>query len=189
MIAGLIVTVVSSPVAAQLRSQFDTRPVAPRDIARISLGSANGEPGDIVSTPLAFSPPSSMQIGSVEVTITFDSTNLHFEKAEPGPNVNLASEIHMNTSETGAGQSVLTIRASVPAGTAKGIPRGTLGDLKFRIDESAAPVFVTVKLNPPAKVTEIGSKTPLSFDRVRTSDAEIFISAVGGLPGCFFFTH
>jgi len=148
-----------------------------------------------VSVPISVSPARNTQIAALKLVVTFDSTNLKFEKLDRGnaaefANADVTSELRTSVNPDGKGTSVLTIKASLTsaAPSARGIPAGLLGNLRFRIDDDSDGA--TIYLEPSVEATEVGSNSPLPADRVRTEEGIVYVLAPGGIGfGCFFFTH
>ena len=178
--------------AAAAQSENQKGELDPKTTTRVALASTAGTPGTSVVVPVYFTPAEGVEVGSLQLDVSFVSVNLKFEKVERGPaaesgNLDLTAQVKSEKNEKGIESSKLTILTSFPEPPKKGIPTGLLAYLTFRIggDVKASSISLTTS----AEAKPIGSDTILK--QLRTFDTKVEILAPGTLPltACFFFSH
>jgi len=202
ILSGVLIAVAAAPVVvAQSTNRPTASPASAPSLAddrkatpQITLGTTSADPGDTATVPITFKPGQGTGIRSLKLTVVFRSTILKFDRLVRGPNADakkmeVTLEDHVTSGEGRDEYSTLIIRAVVPPGEPEqsGLPSGVLGNMVFRVDPDSDGAIVD--LNTTVEATESGSVSPLPTQKVRVTDGEVFVTAPGGVPGCFFFTH
>ncbi len=176
------------------RNSQDNTPIDAKTTTRVALGNNSGAPGASVPIPIYFIPAEGVEVGRLQLDVTFVSVNMKFDKLDPGlaaelGKLKLASDVKLGKNDKGVETSTVTVLVSLPSDPPpdKGIRSGLLGYITLRISMTDRPAKIS--LHGSAEAAELESGKPLK--NVRTSDAEVEILAPGQLPAiaCFFFTH
>ena len=191
MLLGLTATTwLATGVVAQEQAPEDSE----GEIARVSLGMASGNAGEVIVVPLYFTPTESVEVGRLELVITYVSVNLKFSKldlatAAGAAGVDLHSGLKDIKNKDGTDSQVLNIVTSVSSSkpSQKGIPRGVLAYVTLQISTDARSASIT--LRGSGEVGELGSNQPLKKLKSFETKVDVFGSGAQPLITCFFFTH
>lgn len=180
---------------ASPESAFGQEPAGPSgegSTVRVALGSASGEPGNIVVVPVYFTPAAGARVGRLKIRVSFVSANLKFDKLETGiaaeiGNVTLAHDLTVDRNDRGVESSTLSLEAAAPDSADRGIPPGLLAYVQLRLNAGARPA--TIILRATVEATETGTGRQLEI--VQSPDATVEVIAPGSQPAvvCFFFAH
>ena len=133
-------------------------------------------------------------MGYLKLNVNFVSRNLKFARVEKGiaaqfGHVDLHDEIKDSKNDQGLEISDLTIETSftTPEPPPNGINSGLLAYINFKINESAGPAEITLRIS--AEGRELGTDRPIqNFD---LGEGQVKVNAEGSQPAllCFFFSH
>lgn len=159
-------------------------------VTRIALRGSSGMPGSLVAVPIYFTPAQGVEVGSIELKVSFVSANLKFDKFQPGVAIELGdlkweNDVSTAKDETGAETTSLKIR--ILPSSSKGIPEGLLGYIILKIAETGRAA--KINLATTARATEFRSKQDLTSVQAVDARIEVLAPSTGPAVTCFFFSH
>lgn len=160
----------------------------PDGATTLSLGESAAPAGSPVVAPLTLSAAGGLEIGAVEVRLTFPTALLTFEKIEPS-GLSLAVDAVVQAevkAEPGGQSSTLLVKVFTAPGSGKALPSGLLAYVGFKIHESAKPE-TSIALALAAEALTAGEpRQPVT--PVAAANATIKV-ARPPVPACFFYMH
>ncbi len=171
------------PTYAGMRSQ-NLEPI------RVDLGEDRMLPGFAVTVPCFLSGPADIEVGRIEMEITFPHEQVAFEHVRKGLiSDQIKAEIitEVQVSDEDPGLSV--IKLTLTPGEATPIRPGFLFDLVFKIDPNVPMDSPPILLENQSRVYTF-SDSPEAVENVESQDG--FILAVSEAPpvvSCFFYMH
>jgi hypothetical protein len=151
----------------------------------IALGDASAAPGSAVVSPLSLSAPEPIHIRALEVRLTYDSSLLSFDKAEPsGLALGISAEVTAAVEESAdEGSSVLRLRIAAPS--ERELPPGPLAYIRFRIAQKALPeTAIAIRIEAVGQTAD----APGQAVTLDAAPGRIIVSAPP-VPACFFYMH
>ena len=171
------------PANAGMRSQT-LEPV------RVDLGEDRMLPGFAVTVPCFLSGPADVEVGKIEMEITFPHGQVAFEHVRRGLiSDQIKAEITTEVQISEVDPALSVIKLSVTAGGATPIFPGFLFDLVFKIDPTVPMDSPPIVLVNQTRVYTF-SDSPELVENVESQDG--FILAVSEAPpvvSCFFYMH
>lgn len=158
--------------------------------AKLTLGEPSAPPGSRVTVPLTLSVPESVNVGSLEIRLTFPKAQLTFTKVEPsGLAVGLDARVEA-TVENGpdAKSSTLRVRVATPgsAGERKPLPAGLLAYIGFTIAKTAKPDTTISLVHVATGLTTHSDPRPVTPLGIANGKINVTKPPV---PACFFYMH
>ena len=180
---SLLVLVGSMPAYAGMSSQT-LEPV------RVDLGEDRMLPGFAVTVPCFLSGPADVEVGKIEMEITFPHEQVAFEHVRRGLiSDQIKAEITTEVRISEVDPALSVIKLSLTAGEAIPISPGFLFDLVFKIDPNVPMDSPPIVLVNQTRVYTF-SDSPELVENVESQDG--FILAVSEAPpvvSCFFYMH
>ena len=165
------------------------RPQTPEPV-RVDLGEDRMLPGFAVTVPCFLSGTAEVEVGKIEMEITFPHEQVTFEHIRRGlisDQIKAKITTEVQVSEVDPALSV--IKLSLTAGEASPIVPGFLFDLVFKIDPDVPMDSPPILLGNESRVYTF-SDSPEAVENVESQDG--FILAVSEAPpvvSCFFYMH
>ena len=158
--------------------------------SKLTLGEPSAPPGSPVTVPLTLSVPESVNVGSLEIRLTFPKALLTFTKVEPsGLAVGLDARVEA-TVESGpdAKSSTLRVRVATPgnAGERKPLPAGLLAYIGFTIAKTAKPDTTISLVHVATARTTHSDPRPVTPLGIANGKINVTKPPV---PACFFYMH
>ncbi len=180
---SLLVLVGLMPAYAGMRPQT-LEPV------RVDLGEDRMLPGFAVTVPCFLSGPVEVEVGKIEMEITFPHGQVVFEHVRRGLiSDQIKAEITTEVQISEVDPALSVIKLSVTAGETTPIFPGFLFDLVFKIDPDVPMDSPPILLGNQSRVYTF-SDSPEAVKNVESQDG--FILAVSEAPpvvSCFFYMH
>ena len=159
--------------------------------SKLTLGEASGNPGSPVTVPLTLAAAESVNVGSVEMRVTYPKAQLTFNKVEPsGLSLGVDAKVEASVeSWSDAKSSTVRITLSTPpgeGGVRKPLPIGLLAYLGFTIAKTAKPE-TTIPLVHVATAASSDSE-PRPVAPLGVADGKIKVTT-RPVPACFFYMH
>ncbi len=171
------------PANAGMRSQT-LEPV------RVDLGEDRMLPGFAVTVPCFLSGPADVEVGKIEMEITFPHGQVAFEHVRRGLiSDQIKAEITTEVRISEVDPALSVIKLTLTAGEATPIFSGFLFDLVFKIDPKVPMDSPPIVLVNQTRVYTF-SDSPELVENVESQDG--FILAVSEAPpvvSCFFYMH
>ena len=158
---------------------------------KLTLGESSGLPGASVTVPLTLSAAESVNVGSVEMRLTYPKAQLTFNKVEPsGLSLGVDAKAEA-TVENGPDPKSSTVRVTLStppgeAGVRKPLPLGLLGYLGFTIAKTAKPETTISLVNVAAAATTDSEPRPIAPLAFANGKIKVTTRPV---PACFFYMH
>lgn len=154
----------------------------------LSLGEASASPGEPIVVPLTLSPAESVDVGTVEVRLTYPTAVLSFVKSEPsglalGTDATLEAEV---TAASDAKSSVLHVSVSAASGSGKPLPAGPLTYLTFKVSAEAKPETPIAMM---VTATAFTAGTPRRAVEPLVAPNPKITVAAPPVTACFFYMH
>jgi hypothetical protein len=147
-------------------------------------------PGYEVTVPCFLEAPDDVQVGRIELEVTFEHDKISFENVRPGlASDQIGAEVisEVQTSEVDPSLSVLKL--SIAPGESVPIPPGFLLDLVFTINPELPIDSPSLVLNNSSRVYRF-SDPPELLGNVQTQDGLIVVAAEPPtVATCFFYMH
>ena len=177
VLAGLM------PAYAGMRSQ-NMEPV------RVDLGEDRMLPGFAVTVPCFLSRPADIEVGRIEMEITFPHEQVTFEHVRRGLiSDQIKAEITTEVQVSEVDPALSIIRLSLTPGEATPTFPGFLLDLVFKIDPDVPMDSPPILLKNQSRVYTLGD-SPEPVENVETQDGFIFaVSEAPPVVSCFFYMH
>ncbi|MCH7804565.1 MAG: hypothetical protein IH937_10835 [Acidobacteria bacterium] len=165
------------------------RPQTPEPV-RVDLGEDRMLPGFAVTVPCFLSGPAEVEVGRIEMEITFPHGQVTFEHVRRGLiSDQIKAEITTEVRISEADPALSVIKLSLTAGEATPIFPGFLFDLVFKIDPNVPMDSPPILLGNQSRAYTF-SDSPEAVENVESQDG--FILAVSEAPpvvSCFFYMH
>ena len=183
LLFSLLVLVGLMPAYAGMSSQT-LEPV------RVDLGEDRMLPGFAVTVPCFLSGPADVEVGQIEMEITFPHEQVAFEHVRRGLiSDQIKAEIITEVQISEVDPALSVIKLSLTAGEAIPIFPGFLFDLVFKINPNVPMDSPPIVLGNQSRVYTF-SDSPEAVENVESQDG--FILAVSEAPpvvSCFFYLH
>lgn len=176
-------------LAGLMPAHAGMRPQAVEPV-RVDLGEDRMLPGFAVTVPCFLSGPASIEVGRIEMEITFPHEQVTFEHVRRGLiSDQIKAEITTEVQVSEADPTLSIIRLSLTPGEATPVFPGFLFDLVFKIGPDVPMDSPPIQLeNRPRVYTFSDSPEPL--ENVESQDGYIFpVSEAPPVVSCFFYMH
>lgn len=177
-----------SAVLAGAPAPGPERPQQSASETKITLAESAAQAGSPVVAPLTLAAPDGVEIGAVEVRLTFSNALLAFEKIEPsGLALAVDAVVQAEVKATpDARSSTLHARVFTAPGSGRALPSGPLAYLAFRISDSAKPETSITLVHTAEALT--ASEPRQRVEPLAAANATITV-ARPPVPACFFYMH
>jgi hypothetical protein len=171
------------PTHAGMKSQ-NLEPV------RVDLGEDRMLPGFAVTVPCFLSGPADVEVGRIEMEITFPHEQVAFEHVRKGLiSDQIKAEIITEVQVSEVDPALSIIRLSLTPGEATPVFPGFLFDLVFKIGSDVPMDSPPIQLENRSRVYTF-SDSPELLENVETQDGYIFaVSEAPPVVSCFFYMH
>ncbi len=171
------------PTYAGMRSQAV-------DPVRVDLGEDRMLPGFAVTVPCFLSGPADMEVGRIEMEITFPHQQVTFEHVRRGLiSDQISAEITTEVQVSEVDPALSIIRLSLTPGEATPVFPGFLFDLVFKIGSEVPADSPPIQLENRPRVYTF-SDSPELLENVESQDGYIFaVSEAPPVVSCFFYMH
>ncbi len=157
---------------------------------RVDLGEDRMLPGFAVTVPCFLSGPADVEVGKIEMEITFPHEQVSFEHVRRGLiSDQIKAEITTEVQVSEVDPALSVIKLGLTPGEAIPVFPGFLFDLVFKIDPNVPMDSPPILLGNQSRVYTFGD-SPELVENVESQDG--FILAVSEAPpvvSCFFYMH
>lgn len=179
--------IISAVLTATLASSSE-RPQQAGGETMVSVGESAAQAGSPVVAPLTLAAPGGVEIGAVDVRLTFPTALLTFEKIEPS-GLALAVDAVVQAevkAEPDGKSSTLHVKVFTAPASGRSLPSGPLAYLAFKVSETAKPE-TSIALVHAAEALTTGE--PRQQVRPLTAAKAAIKVARPPVPACFFYMH
>ncbi len=157
---------------------------------RVDLGEDRMLPGFAVTVPCFLSGPAEVEVGRIEMEITFPHGQVTFEHVRRGLiSDQIKAEITTEVQISEVDPALSVIKLSFTAGEASPIFPGFLFDLVFKIDPNVPMDSPPIVLGNQSRVYTF-NESPEAVENVESQDGSILaVSEAPPVVSCFFYMH